>query len=74
MGLCASSRTMDWYSAVGMLVRLASSCRRVSTDLSLLAFFGLGIVLSSCWVRRDDSTTNCPFYGTTSKVDPSKRR
>src|SRR5918996_3362616 len=33
MGLCSSWRITDWYSAVGMLRREASSWMMVSTDL-----------------------------------------
>ena len=40
-----SSRTIDWYSAVGMLVRVSCSWRSVSTDLPAVLRVPLGLVM-----------------------------
>src|SRR5437588_10661899 len=42
MGVWFSFSISDWYSAVGMFFRDASSCVSASTCLSVFAFFAIG--------------------------------
>ena len=46
LGAFCSASSTDWYSAVGMFLRLASSCVRESTVLELV---GLAIFMLSRW-------------------------
>ena len=58
--LCSSSCMTDWYSAVGMFLRVASSCVRVSTASWLLrGLLGHGLLPSMRRLRGDGRRSSC---------------